>query len=91
MSSYILHVVRPSDLQNWIKVNAAGSYKTKPQDSWRAYLQANGGVGGTLRDLEVTFLQAQGATGTTLRDKWLSYLTAQAGTKTKEKAKNLYK
>lgn len=91
MSSFILRSIRPSDLQNWIKTNAAGSHKSRPADSWRAYLQANSGVGGTFRDLETTFLQAQGAAGDTLRDKWASYLSAQSGTKAKEKAKNLYK
>lgn len=87
--SYILKVVRPSALQNWIAVNAAGSLKTTPRDSWRAYLAANGGTGGTLADLERSFLSAQ--PGQTLQEKWSSYLTAQSGSRSGEKARSLYK
>lgn len=93
MSSFILETVRANALQNWIAVNAAGSLKTYPRDSWRAYLQANSGVGSTWSDLENSFLNAALATGATLHDKWNSYLIAQgaAGSKCQERARNRYK
>lgn len=87
--SYILRNVRPSDLQNWIKNNAPGSLKATARESWRAYLAANGGTGGTIVDQENKFLSAQA--GSTLSDKWGNYLSAQTGKKGKEKARNLYK
>jgi hypothetical protein len=81
------------DLQNWIRVNAAGSLKTVPKDSWRAYLLANGGTGKTIADLEASFLIAALATGKTLHDMWGSYLSGlgQAGGKNEEKARGRYK
>lgn len=94
MSSYILKTVKKGDLQNWIATNAAGSVKSKPTESWRAYLVANSGTGATLHDLESSFLAAAGATGGTLRDKWDDYLgrvLGTSGTKTKEKTRNKYK
>lgn len=74
MSSYILKSIKADLLNNWIKVNAVGSLKARPEDSWRAYLVANGGTGSTLHDLESSFLVAAGATGKTLHDKWADYL-----------------
>lgn len=81
------------DLQNWIRVNAAGSLKGVPEDSWRAYLAANGGTGKTIADLEMSFCIAAGATGKTLHDLWASYMAGlgQAGGKIEEKCRNKYK
>lgn len=93
MGSYIFRTVRQDAIQNWIRVNAAGSLKQSPEDSWRAYLSANGGTGKTLADMEMSFLIAAGATGKTLHDLWASYLAGlgQSGGKTKDKAKGRYK
>lgn len=93
MGSYLLRTVRPSDLQNWIRVNAAGSLKSHPEDSLKAYFAANSGTGKTLADLEMSFLIAAGATGKTMHDLWLSYLAGlgAGGTKTKEKLRGRYK
>ena len=94
MSSFILSSIKTSLLQSWIKTNAAGSVKGKPQDSWRAYLAANGGTGKTLHDQESAFLIAAGATGKTLHDKWSDYLgriIGQAGGKPTDKARARYK
>lgn len=93
MSSFILSAIKTDLLQKWIATNAAGSLKGKPQDSWRAYLVANGGTGKTLHDLETSFLIAAGATGKTLHDKWNSYLSGipVTGGKGVEKARNRYK
>lgn len=81
------------DIQNWIRVNAAGSLKGVPADSWRAYLAANGGTGKTIADLELSFLIAAGATGKTLHDLWGSYLTGLpvTGGRIEDKARNKYK
>jgi hypothetical protein len=81
------------DLQNWIRVNAAGSLKAVPTDSWMAYLAANGGTGKTIHDLESSFLVTAGATGKTLHDKWATYLAGLgvAGTKNEEKCRNKFK
>lgn len=89
--SFILRSVRPENLQNWIKTNAAGSLKRTAEESWRAYLAANSGVGKTLHDLEGSFLTAQSATGKTNKEKWRSYLAGTSGTKSTEKARNRYK
>lgn len=89
--SYILKVVRPWALQNWVATNAPVSVKTIPRDSWKAYLAANGGVGATLRDLEMSFLATQLATGATLVDRWTNYLLAQPGGTPREKAQNKYR
>lgn len=94
MGSFILRNIKGSNVQNWIKTNAAGSYKSIPHDSWRAYLAANSGTGSTLRDLEDSFLRAAGATGLTLHDKWNDYLgrvLSVTGGKAKDKARNRYK
>ena len=93
MGSYILRTVRPMDLQNWIRLNAAGSLKGIPEDSLRAYYAANSGTGKTIADLEASFLIAAGATGKTLHDLWASYLSGlgQAGGKTKDKIRGRYK
>lgn len=94
MSSFILNSLKNDLVNNWIKTNAAGSLKVKPQDSWRAYLAANGGTGSTLADQERNFLRAAGAVGGTLHDLWTDYLgrvIGQSGTKGKEKARNRYK
>lgn len=48
----ILSIARPSNIQNWVATNAAGSLKATPRESWRAYLASVGGVGNTLGDLE---------------------------------------
>lgn len=93
MGSYILRSVRPSAIQNWIRVNAAGSLKGTPEDSLRAYFAANGGTGKTIADLEMSFLIAAGALGKTQHDLWTDYLgriLSIAGTKGKEKARNRY-
>jgi RecA-family ATPase len=81
------------DLQNWVRVNAAGSLKFAPEDSWRAYLAANGGTGKTIADMEMSFCIAAGATGKTLHDLWGSYLAGLgvAGAKARERARNRYK
>lgn len=89
--SYILKVVRPANLQNWIATNAPASLKAHPKDSWRAYLSANGGTGQTLRDLEMSFLAAQGYTQGTLNDRWSAYNSAQTGSTTADKCRNRYK
>lgn len=89
--SYILRTVRPAALQNWIGVNAAGSLKATARESWRAYLAANGGVGQSVRDLEMSFLAAAGSSQGTLADRWTNYLTAETGNKGPEKAKSKYK
>lgn len=96
MSSFILRTAKNDLLQNWVRVNAAGSLKQKPQDSWRAYLIANGGVGSTLNDLERSFLAAAGvnmSTYKTLNDAWTAYLAALpvSGGKGGEKVRNKYK
>lgn len=92
MSSFILTSHKQDLVNNWIKVNAVGSLKSTPADSWRAYLAANSGTGATLHDQESNFLKAAGATGATLHDKWTSYLTALpvAGGKGTEKVRNRY-
>lgn len=89
--SYILKNVRPSNIQAWIAVNAAGSLKDTARESWRAYLAANSGVGQSLRDLEMSFLAAAGSTGGTLADRWGVNLTAQSGSKGPEKATSKYR
>lgn len=94
MSSYILNALKNDLVNNWVKTNAAVSTKSRPADSWRAYLAANGGVGATLRDQEMAFLAAAGAVGGTLHDRWADYLgrvIGQSGNKGKEKARNRYK
>jgi RecA-family ATPase len=91
VSSYIFNTVRPSAIQNWVAANAPGSLKKTPMESWRAYLVANGGVGKTIADLELSFLKAQGQTAGTMADQWSSYLTASSGKKGPEKARNNYK
>lgn len=94
MGSFILRNIRPEAIQNWIRVNSAGSLQGVPRDSWKKYLAANGGTGKTLADLEMSFLIAAGATGKTQRDLWDDYLgrvIGQAGTKPHEKARNRYK
>lgn len=94
MSSFIFRSNKKSDTNNWVKVNAAGSVRGTPADSWRAYLTANSGTGQTLHDLESSFLKAAGAVGGTLQDKWADYLgriIGQSGGKGKEKARNRYK
>lgn len=91
MSSYILRIVRPSNLQNWIKVNAAGSLKGTPKDSWWSYLKANGGTGSTFHDLEHSFLTAQVVASGRLPQRWALYLAGQSGSKPVEKARNNYK
>lgn len=87
--SYILKIVKPSDLQNWIAANASGSLKATARESWRAYLIAQGATGSTLRDLESSYLSAQ--PGGTLHDKWSAFNTAQGGNTGKEKARNKYR
>lgn len=87
--SYVLRVVRPANLMNWIKTNAAGSVRGTPRDSWRAYLVAQGATGKTIGDMERSFVAAQ--PGQKLSEKWANYAAAQLGTKGKEKIKNLYK
>lgn len=91
--SFILKMVRPASLQNWIAANASGSLKPTARESWFAYLSANSGVGKTLTDMETSFLRAAGATGGTLHDLWSNYasVSGAAGTKNKEKIRNLYK
>lgn len=89
--SYILRVVRPANLQNWIAVNAAGSLKNTARESWRAYLLANAGVGQSIRDLEMSYLAGAGAAGETLFDRWSANLLAQTGSKTHEKARSKFK
>lgn len=73
----IFNFVKPAAVQNWIAVNAAGSLKATPGDSWRAYLAANGGTGATIGDMERNFLS--GSAGGTLYDKWQTYLAANGG------------
>jgi phage terminase large subunit-like protein len=73
----IFAFVKPAAIQSWIAANAAGSLKQEPGDSWRAYLIANGGTGGTINDLEQSFLSA--SAGGSPYDKWQTYLTANGG------------
>lgn len=87
--SFVLSVVRPSALQNWIAVNAAGSLKQTARESWRAYLTAQGATGNSLNELEAKFISAQA--GKTLSEKWLNKETASAGNTVKEKLRNKYK
>lgn len=89
--SYILRTVRPANIQSWIAANAAGSLKATARESWKAYLVANGGVGQSIRDLEMSFLAAALAVGATLHDRWTNYLTAETGAKGPEKARSKYK
>lgn len=91
MSSYILRVCRPSNVHNWVKVNAPSSLKGTPFDSWVAYLTANGGTGKTLHDLEQSFLTTQAVPAGRLAQRWASYLSATSGSKTAEKCRNNYK
>lgn len=74
----IFNFVKPSALQSWIATNAAGSLKTSPGDSWRAYLVAQGATGSTIGELERSFLSAQA--GGTLFDKFQTYIAANGGT-----------
>lgn len=76
----IFQLVRPSNMQNWLRTNAAvhvtsagGNYK----QAWRLYLAANGGTGKSDNEIEMNFLRTQGATGRSLREMWSSYLSAQ--------------
>lgn len=89
--SIILLAVRPQNLQNYIKTNAAGSSKATVTDSWIAYLSANGGTGKTISDLEQSFLTAQAIGAGTLHDRWNAYLAAQPGKNAHEKARSLFK
>ena len=89
--SFILQVVRPDNLQNWIRVNAPGSFKATAGDSWRAYLSANGGTGKTLYDLEHSFLTAAAVATGPDHDRWNTKLTATTGKNGSEKARNFYK
>lgn len=89
--SFILRCVRPVNIQNWVAANAPGSLKSKPQESWKAYLAANSGTGQTISEMEFNFLKGQAAAGNTLSDKWHNYLSAQGGNKGREKARNKYK
>lgn len=87
--SYILKVVKPSALQNWIATNAPGSLKRTARESWRAYLQANSGVGNSIAALESTYLKALGKAGSSLEEAWGKQL---AGTgKTNVRAQSTYK
>jgi len=90
--SFVLAVTKPSNVQNWVRVNAAGSLKAKPTESWRAYLLANSATGQDFGQLEHSFLDAAGATGKTLADKWNSYLAGipVAGANVKEKIRTRY-
>lgn len=89
--SYILKTVRPFDLQNWVRVNAVGSLKATPSESWRAYLAANGGTGASIASLERSFLAAAGYSGGSLAEAWAKYSAAQTGNKPTEKIRNLYR
>lgn len=89
--SFILQAVRPQNLQNWIKTNAAGSSKLTVVDSWIAYLSANGGSGKTVNDLEQSYLTAQAIGAGTLHDRWNAKLAATAGKNGHEKARNFYR
>lgn len=75
----IFRYVKPSAVQNWISVNAAGSLKDRPGDSWRAYMLANGGSGQSFHDLEMTFLNAAGFTTGQIGTRWQNYLAANGG------------
>lgn len=70
----IFQFTKPSAVQNWIAVNAAGSLKTTPRDSWRAYLVAQLAVGQTINELELSWLSASGSG--VLYDRWITWLTA---------------
>lgn len=91
--SYILHTVRPANLQNWIKTNAVGSLRATARESWRAYLLAQGATGTGAAALEQSYLKAGGSTGKTLHDLWGTNATiaAASGGKNKEKIKNTFK
>ena len=86
MGSFILRTVRPDALQAWIKANAPGSVRGTPRDSWRAYLVAQGAVGSTLADLELSFTG-----GKNLSDAFTTKVSAATGATTKEKARSFYK
>lgn len=75
----LFNFVKPSNIQNWIKTNASGSYKSTATDSWNAYLAANGGTGATQYDREMNFLNAAGFTTGSLYDRWQAYLAANGG------------
>lgn len=85
----LLNFVNPSDIDNWLRVNAAAtSTRRSTKDNWRAYLAANGGTGNSIDELEHTYLRAQGKTGT-MSDAWSKQL---AGTGTlKDKMRSTYK
>lgn len=91
MSSFILTAVTPSNLQNWIAVNAPASLKKTARESWEAYLVANGGTGKTLYDLETSYLNGQAIGAGTLYDRWNAKLSAAAGKSGHEKARSFYK
>lgn len=73
----VFHFVKPSALQNWISVNAAGSLKQEPGDSWRAYLTAQAATGATISELERSFLSATGSGS--LLDRWSTWLGVNGG------------
>ena len=88
--SFILAAVSPSNLQNWIKNNAAGSLKGSAMESWRAYLAANGGTGNSLYDMETSYLTAQAIGAGTMYDRWALKLITSAGKAAHEKARTFY-
>lgn len=87
--SYILKIVRPSNIQAWVAANAPGSLKRTGRESWAAYLQSQGATGKSLSELEYSFVSSQA--GKTLADKWAAKNSASSGTVCGEKQRNTYK
>lgn len=83
--------VLPSNLMNWIAVNAPASARQTVTEAWFAYLRANGGTGITQHDLEQSFLTTQAVGPGTLVDRWNAFLAAQPGTNSGEKSRSKYR
>lgn len=65
----ISRIVRPSAIQAWVKTNAAGSLKSLPMESWRAYLMSVGGTGKTIGELERSATLSISGSGSTQKEK----------------------
>lgn len=78
MEVVIFNFVKPSQVQKWVATNAPASLKATPNESWRAYLAANGGTGNSINEQEAKFLSA--TSGGSLYDKWQTWLGANGGT-----------
>jgi len=76
----IFRFVRVQMIVKWLKDNFNDYQTPAPRDGWRDYLSDNGGVGGTLHDLESSYLAAQGFTEGKLSERWVQLTMASTET-----------